>query len=349
MEYVEGQSLQQLVGQGNCTLPLSTTLRVVQEVAEALHYAHSQGVVHRDIKPANILVTADGHPKIADFGVARLNQELITQAGQIVGSPAYMAPEQMSGGEADARSDLFSLGVILYSMITGFRPFQGNSAQTVCFKVLNVEPVPVTSFQHDLPAELDALISRAMAKDPQQRYQSGAEMARDIQSFGDTDTSLSEATAFFARAVQRDLSPAQLSSKDHRTGHDQRFSWQFSLASLALIGVALVFAWWESRSLHLPPVAQVQSAPAQTVHQAKSEIVAPTIKPRVHKISLTRKSANVPPPRAAEPPANKVQIEFEHHFADAKASVWVDGRLVFDQSLRGGDQHRGIFRTVVLN
>ena len=122
------------------TLPLSTTLRLVQEVAEALHYAHSQGVVHRDIKPANILVTPDGHPKIADFGVAKLNQTDLTLPGQILGSPAFMAPEQLTEEKTDARSDLFSLGVILYYMLTGHRPFQGNSTTTVCFKLVNHEP-----------------------------------------------------------------------------------------------------------------------------------------------------------------------------------------------------------------
>jgi serine/threonine protein kinase len=349
MEYIAGEPLSKIMSGPSRKLPLTAALQFAQEIAEALDYAHSQGVVHRDIKPANILVTADGHPKIADFGVARLNQELITQAGQIVGSPAYMAPEQMSGGEADARSDLFSLGVILYSMITGFRPFQGNSAQTVCFKVLNVEPVPVTSFQHDVPAGLDALISRAMAKDPKDRYQSGAEMARDIQAFREADTSLADATAFFARAVQTNLSPAQLTSDNLRAGHDQGFSWQFSAAILALISTASLLAWRESRSWHTPPLPQVRSAPALVVQQNKAETVAAPAKPRVRKLSLARKSAVVQPPIVAEPPAAKMQIEFEHHFAEAKASVWVDGRMVFDQSLHGGDQRRGLFRTVVLN
>jgi serine/threonine protein kinase len=181
MEYVPGQPLNKILSGENRKLPLGPALQIAQEVAEALNYAHAQGVVHRDIKPANILITLDGHPKIADFGVAKLNQGLMTLPGQILGSPAYMAPEQLSGEATDPRSDLFSLGVILYSMLTGFRPFQGNSAATVSFKVVNQDPLPVTSFDSDLPAALDRLVSRAIAKDPSQRYQTGMEMAQEIQ------------------------------------------------------------------------------------------------------------------------------------------------------------------------
>src|SRR5205085_4334590 len=134
MEYVEGQSLDKLLSRKNNRLPLGTTLRLSQELAEALHYAHEQGVIHRDIKPANILVTQDGHANIADFGIAKLNQAQLTMPGQVLGSPAYMAPEQLSDEGVDGRSDLFSVGVILYSMLTGHRPFQGNSATTGRFK-----------------------------------------------------------------------------------------------------------------------------------------------------------------------------------------------------------------------
>ena len=182
MEYVEGQSLQQLMGRNNRPLPLSTTLRLVQEVAEALHYAHSQGVVHRDIKPANILVTKDGHPKIADFGIAKLNQAELTMPGQVLGSPAFMAPEQLTEEGVDSRSDLFSLGVILYYLLTGYRPFQGNSTTTVCFKLVNHEPVPASAFEAKVSPELDKIVACAMAKDPAQRYQTGMAMAADLQA-----------------------------------------------------------------------------------------------------------------------------------------------------------------------
>ena len=116
MEYVSGPSLHNILSGKNKKLPLSTALELAQEVAEALDYAHAQGVVHRDIKPGNILLTAGGHAKIADFGIAKLNQTHMTLPGQILGSPAFMAPEQLSGEGVDARSDLFSLGVVLFTM-----------------------------------------------------------------------------------------------------------------------------------------------------------------------------------------------------------------------------------------
>jgi hypothetical protein len=182
MEFVAGQSLDKLLAREDHTLPLETALQLTYELAEALDYAHAQGVVHRDLKPANILITEDGHPKIADFGVAKLNLANFTLSGRVLGTPAYMSPEQLHSDEVDGRSDLFSLGVILYTILTGYRPFQGNSALTVCFKVVNREPIPATVLDTDLPPALDSIIKRAMAKDPAGRYQRGMEMAADIQA-----------------------------------------------------------------------------------------------------------------------------------------------------------------------
>jgi len=180
LEYVVGESLNRILARQK-KLPLSTALQLAEEVADALDYAHAHGVVHRDIKPANILITKDGHAKIADFGIAKLNLGHLTLPGRILGTPAYMAPEQLSGEGVDGRSDLFSLGVILYAMVTGHSPFQGNSATTVCFKVVNREPVPATSLDMELPHSLDAIIARAMAKDPAERYQRGSEFAADLR------------------------------------------------------------------------------------------------------------------------------------------------------------------------
>jgi serine/threonine protein kinase len=182
MEFVGGQSLDKLLARNDHTLLPETALQLTLELADALDCAHSQGVVHRDLKPANILMTEDGHAKIADFGVAKLNLANHTLAGRVLGTPAYMSPEQLSGEAVDGRSDLFSLGVILYTVLTGYRPFQGNSALTVSFKVVNRDPIPATVLNTDLPPGLDYIIARAMAKDPAQRYQTGREMARDLQA-----------------------------------------------------------------------------------------------------------------------------------------------------------------------
>jgi serine/threonine protein kinase len=195
LECVSGEALNRILAREK-KLPLATALQLTEEIAQALDYAHAQGVVHRDIKPGNILVTQDGHAKIADFGIAKLNLAHFTLPGRVLGTPAYMAPEQLSGEGADGRSDLFSLGVILYAMVTGHSPFQGNSATTVCFKVANREPLPASALDLNLPPELDAVISRAMAKDPKERYARGSEFADDVRKLlvlsqpGSTTTSL---------------------------------------------------------------------------------------------------------------------------------------------------------------
>src|ERR1700733_8092318 len=140
MEYVAGQPLSKFISSPS-KVPARRALRYAQQLAEALDYAHAQGVVHRDMKPANILIGKDAHAKITDFGIAKMNVANITHAGHVVGTPAYMSPEQLEGAAVDGRSDLFSLGVILYTMLTGHRPCQGNSAATVCFIVANREPM----------------------------------------------------------------------------------------------------------------------------------------------------------------------------------------------------------------
>lgn len=202
MEFITGQSLNALLSGETKKLPLDTALRLAEELAEALDYAHAQGVVHRDIKPANILITEDGHAKIADFGIAKLNLAHLTIPGHAIGTPAYMSPEQLDGQAVDGRSDLFSLGVVLYNMITGHKPFQGNTAASVCFKVTNRDPLPATSFDVGLPPELDAVIARALAKDPAQRYQRGIEFALDVRELRQRSTAQSTTTTSVSVAAE---------------------------------------------------------------------------------------------------------------------------------------------------
>ena len=344
MEYVAGEPLSKIMTGENRRLPLNAALQFAYEIAEALDYAHSQGVIHRDIKPANILITEDGHPKIADFGVARLSQEVVTQPGQLIGSPAYMAPEQMLGKEADARSDLFSLGVVLYSMITGFRPFQGNSAQTVCFKVMNIEPVPVTSFQQEVPPGLDAIISRAIAKDPNDRYQSGAEMAHDLQTFYASDDSLTAATSFFARAVSGGANHPQRTRQLVKSFFLAPLLWS-AASFLLLVGLTAVSV----RSVHELRAVASLNPPAPPV------VSAPTIQksPKEKSVRAARaKKAPVPlPPMAASEPVQSAEVEVEilHHFKSGKASIWLDDELVFDRNLRGADERHPLFRSVEMH
>src|ERR1700757_2408159 len=194
LEYVQGESLNRILSREK-KISLERSLKLAEEIADALDYAHAQGVIHRDIKPANILITQDGRAKIADFGIAKLNLAHFTIPGRVVGTPAYMAPEQLVGEGVDGRSDLFSLGVILYAMVTGHSPFQGNSDTTVCFKVAKREAIAAGAFDLTLPPELDEVISRAMAKDPDQRYQRGSEFTQDLrilqQSYKITPTTTS--------------------------------------------------------------------------------------------------------------------------------------------------------------
>jgi serine/threonine protein kinase len=373
MEYVEGQSLQQLMGRDNRPLPLSTTLRLIQEVAEALHYAHAQGVVHRDIKPANILVTTDGHPKIADFGIAKLNQAELTMPGQVLGSPAFMAPEQLTEEGVDSRSDLFSLGVILYNLLTGYRPFQGNSTTTVCFKLVNHEPVPASALESKVPPELDKIVACAMAKDPAERYQTGMAMAADLQA-------VRERSGFIHSSdrTQQDLkreaipryvaggiaeSSAKHESLEPRVEAGDPLSkksamvWNTVLASCLLaVAVAGVTLWRDhiSQSKQVTPIERSQ--PVNTIAAeapAADKDVETSPKVLAPKAKKSVRSAPVPgsenkAPISTVPADAMLQVEVEHHFSDATASVWVDNRLVYTQSLLGKKQRHGlVFRKVV--
>ena len=185
MEFVEGSTLEDMVESKKSAgeqMPLAQALDIGTQVASALDYAHRRGVVHRDVKPANILVTADGIAKIADFGIAKVTGVSLTQTGSFLGTPAFMSPEQFSGGAIDARSDLFSLGAMLYWMFTGERPFGGDTLTTVSFKIVFAYPPPATQWNPALPADLNTVLMRCLAKNPEERYASCRELAADLEA-----------------------------------------------------------------------------------------------------------------------------------------------------------------------
>ena len=181
MEFLKGVDLVQY-GKPDSLMPIEKVLSIVGRAAEALHYAHQQNVVHRDIKPANMMYEAQTDTlKITDFGIARITDSSKTKTGMVLGTPSYMSPEQLAGKKVDGRSDLFSLGVMLFQMVTGRLPFQGDSMATLMYKIANENHPAADSIRPDLPRCVSIVINRALAKDRDKRYQTGAQMASDIR------------------------------------------------------------------------------------------------------------------------------------------------------------------------
>lgn len=373
LEYVAGEALNRLLAREK-KLALSRAMQLAEEVAEALDYAHEQGVTHRDIKPGNILITEAGHAKIADFGIAKLNLAHFTIPGKVLGTPAYMAPEQLSGEGADGRSDLFSLGVILYAMVTGHSPFQGNSATTVCFKVANREPLPASALDLNLPPELDEVISRAMAKDPTERYQRGSELANDIRLLrtqlrpGSTTTSLAGMSVTGTRRrTQRDLTGSPVVGPAYAaklvSGAIRKAGWKdmiLGLATIVLLGIVVVQSrvLLGSREVAANPAeiradqirtdeARIPGTVAKVVEESppapKASKPAKSTKAAVRRVSAKpagKKTESAAPETEVVVPYSNVELAVRHQFKEATLSVWVDDKLTLQRPLHGGTQKR---------
>jgi len=180
MEFLEGRELRDLMSPGAPMAP-ARAVEIAAQVAEGLAYAHQHGVVHRDVKPANIMILKNGMAKITDFGIARMRMaEVRTQTGVVLGSPRYMSPEQVAGKRAAPRSDIFSLGVIFYEMLTGKPPFTGDDVTSIMFQILNLVPPPPSTINPAIPAVLDFIVAKALAKPPDDRYADASDLARDL-------------------------------------------------------------------------------------------------------------------------------------------------------------------------
>jgi serine/threonine-protein kinase len=179
MEYVEGEDLEDLL-RSTIPLALEAKLELVIGVLQGLAFAHRRGVVHRDIKPANIRVDQEGKARIMDFGVAHLASSDMTRTGTMLGTPSYMAPEQIIGGPVSPETDIFSVGAVLYELLTNIRPFKGETLQTLMYQILSTMPPRISQVAPTLPAELDRIVTRALQKDPKDRYPNALEMANDL-------------------------------------------------------------------------------------------------------------------------------------------------------------------------
>jgi serine/threonine-protein kinase len=347
MELVEGKSLQALLDSGQA-FPLPRVLRIMEQACAALQFAHERNVVHRDIKPANLMLTADDTVKVTDFGTAKILQfGTVQQTAHVMGTPSYMSPEQIKGRAVDGRSDIFALGVVLYEMITGEKPFPGESITTVIYKIVNETPIPPRQIDPSIHPGISAAVMKALAKEPEHRYQSCREMLEDLRNYrafaadGPQQTmalnpqhapaatvalggrSNREADALAAATVRslnaRTPSPLQTPAV-RRTGPvtpvqvpKKKSRFLTAVLALVLVGV-IVYGYRKVRpvfdSVRQQRAQEIGSTPLRTGAPSTVDAAAPSVPPAPVKSSEARASSNsaTAAPAASDAPASSVPV-----------------------------------------
>jgi len=287
MECVQGRDLAEVLDRGE-RLTQAAAIAIVNQLLDILAYSHAHGVVHRDIKPGNIILLADGRIKITDFGIAKIEASDLTQGGDVLGTPSYMSPEQYEGLPVDCRSDLFSAGVIFYHLLTGEKPFPGNSLVTIMHRVMHTIPAKVSELNGQLPTSLDPVLEKALAKKADDRYQSADEFSQAMNRAcrgKDVVRGGVAAGAAFSRSPTVEATVA-LSAEEHRSapppnatpgpaelplgGANPSRRWLFLAAGLVLL--AIVVGWLGVRTLGHNPESRHEAAPTPAATPAPTGV-----------------------------------------------------------------------------
>jgi hypothetical protein len=336
MELVEGRSLESLLSEHG-RLPAARAVAIALQVARALAYAHGEGVIHRDVKPANILVSDRGAVKVSDFGIAKLATQSLTVPGYVLGSPFFMSPEQACGESVDARTDLFSLGAVLYRTLTGALPFSGDSIAAVTFKVVNSEPPRPRSLAPEIPPALEALIERALAKDPADRFEDGQRMTAALEAVARELDAEAPAAAGVRAAGGRESSEGSVPT----TGEAGLDGGTVALGRPAPLP-ARVAAPRARRAALLGIAAAALLAGALAIVFAAREqgdgeredgesAVAPL--PVVESPAPAEPAS--PPAAPPPPPSASLHLVYNNRLASGSISVWVDGERVWSAEVSG--------------
>jgi len=303
MEFLPGQSLRTILDSG-VVLSTRQIAKIAHHVASGLAFAHTHGIVHRDIKPANIMVPESGQVKITDFGIALLPSGSMTMNGTAFGSPKYMSPEQVLGHKADRRSDIFSLGAVLYEMLTGTPPFTGSDLNAILYQVLNSVPPLPSDINAGLPPAFDRIVARALAKDPDKRYQSAEEIAADLRNYkklpGLMHTGPVTVDEAHAEVDEVEDTPLPSMPPAGTEGKRDKAGWgQLQRAAMLAVALTGLTALAASTYLWLRPVppAEAASMPEATSSKPESTVSKPSATP----VIVASASPSTATPASSEP------------------------------------------------
>jgi serine/threonine protein kinase len=300
MEYLDGADLSRTIRGGR--LSYDRKLQIMIDVCEGLAYAHGRDIVHRDIKPANIFITAHGQLKILDFGLARGTLSEVTQTGRIVGTPNYMAPEQIRGDEVDHRADIFAAGVVFYELLSGRKAFEGDSVATTMYKVLESHPQPVHLLDSAVPPALSRVVERALAKEKTARYQTSSELLDALVRVRGTPMTAPDA---LTPPVPLPVRRAELAALEPQQARSRPLVVIAAVVALAIGGAAYLMMIGRSEKKLPMPVAAAQPTKPLPAPPVPPAAPVPATVPEV-----SRHSVPASPPRAVvEPPPRKAPVD----------------------------------------